>query len=497
MTDLDNLKAQILRLTAEYASNAHRDFLPASNPNRATWLYGDTVPYAGRVFEPEEVVAAVEAALQFWLTLGINGDTFESKLSEFLGVEYSLFVNSGSSANLIAISTLTSHKLPSSRRLMPGDEVITAGAGFPTTVSPIIQCCAVPVFLDVSIETANILSDQLELAYTPGKTKAVILAHALGIPFDISSVLSFCRKYNLWLIEDNCDALGSTYTMPLELASQLGHTKNSPGIESNPHTITRWTGTWGDISTQSFYPPHHITTGEGGAVNIVKDIRLKRIAESFRDWGRDCWCPSGRDNSCNRRYSQHLGTLPPGYDHKYTYSHFGYNLKPLDLQAAIGTVQLSRLPGFIKSRKENWTYLRTKLSEHSDFFHFSLPTHAITWEQHSGFTWDESLNRTDPSWFGFMVTVRTNSYFSRNELVRYLEDQRISTRMFFGGHLPSQPAFTNISTLTEPSFRCLTTLDNSINIMNNSFFIGVYPGMTVQMLDYIVETINNFLRTFK
>ena len=351
MSDPQILKQEILRLTREYSRKVHGSFRPATDPGRTPWLEGSPIPYAGRVFAEEEVEAAVSSTLDFWLTLGSEGAQMENELATFLGVHHSLLVNSGSSANLVAISALTSAKLPESRRIKPGDEVITVAAGFPTTVSPIVQIGAVPVFIDADPITGNARCDQLEAAYNPDKSKAVMMAHALGNPFDLASTLSFCKKYNLWLIEDNCDALGCSYSMPREVAEALGFTNNSPGLDDGPDRVIRWTGTWGDISTQSFYPPHHLTMGEGGAVNIIRDKKLKVFAESFRDWGRDCWCPSGIDNSCKKRFEWQLGELPKGYDHKYTYSHLGYNLKPLDTQAAIGRVQL-KTESFYSRTKE-------------------------------------------------------------------------------------------------------------------------------------------------
>ena len=335
MTSLSDLKAQILKLTREYSRQCHSSFRPADDPLRQPWTKGTPIPYAGRVFTDDEVEAAVSTTLDFWLTLGREGTAMERELSEFLGIRHSLLVNSGSSANLVAIAALTSSKLPSERRIRPGDEVITVAAGFPTTVSPIVQVGAVPVFIDADPITGNACCDQLEEAYRSGKTKAVMMAHALGNPFDLATTLAFCHKYDLWLIEDNCDALGCSYSMPRYIAENLGFSENSPGLDDGPDRVIRWTGTWGDISTQSFYPPHHLTMGEGGAVNIVRDQKLKVIAESFRDWGRDCWCPSGIDNTCKKRFSWQLGELPVGYDHKYTYSHLGYNLKPLDIQALL------------------------------------------------------------------------------------------------------------------------------------------------------------------
>ena len=299
------------------------------------------------------MIAAVNATLDFWLTLGKEGESLERELANFLGIRKSLLVNSGSSANLIALSSLTSHLLDDEIGLKQGDEVITCAGGFPTTVAPIIQNGCIPVFLDNDPITGNINTNLLEEAYLEGKTKAVMVAHTLGNPFDISKILKFCRENNLWLIEDNCDALGCTYTMPIEDAQNYGHKKSSSQFnKNNKEFVIRWTGTWGDISTQSFYPPHHITMGEGGAVNITQSIKLKRPLESFRDWGRDCWCPSGQDNTCGKRFKWKLGGLPEGYDHKYTYSHLGYNLKPLDTQAAIGRIQLKKLPSFIEARKK-------------------------------------------------------------------------------------------------------------------------------------------------
>ena len=371
MTSLSDLKSQILLLTREYALQAHSAYRPGDDVNRTPWAVGSPIPYAGRVFTEDEVEAAVSATLDFWLTLGAEGKAMQDELATFLGVRNCLLVNSGSSANLIAISIFTSHKLPDSRRIMRGDEVITVAAGFPTTVAPIIQIGAVPVFIDADPITGNACCHQLESAYRPGKTKAVMMAHALGNPFDLAQTIKFCRKYDLWLIEDNCDSLGCSYSMPRELAESLGFHENSPGLYDGSNRIIRWTGTWGDISTQSFYPPHHLTMGEGGSVNIVRDRNLKTIAESFRDWGRDCWCPSGIDNTCKKRFNWELGDLPLGYDHKYTYSHLGYNLKPLDPQAAIGRVQLKSLPNFINARKLNWEMLRIGLSDYSEFFDFS------------------------------------------------------------------------------------------------------------------------------
>ena len=363
---LSELKSEILRLTREYSALAHRANLPGSSlPDRAdsnaqpSFCPGETtIPYAGRVFTADEVEAAVSATLDFWLTLGPEGDAFEHELAQVVGVKRSLLVNSGSSANLVAFSALTSYKL-GDRRIMPGDEVITCAAGFPTTVAPIIQNGAVPVFLDNNPLTLNARLDLLEEAFTPGKTKAVMMAHTLGNPFDLETITTFCRKHDLWLIEDNCDALGSTYTFTVEHEESIRFRKP---LNETGEPIAYPTGSFGDLSTQSFYPPHHLTLGEGGAVNVVRDMRLKVLVESFRDWGRDCWCASGKDNTCGKRFGWQLGQLPQGYDHKYIYSHLGYNLKPLDVQAAIGRQQLRKLNAFVQARRSNHARLRNALA---------------------------------------------------------------------------------------------------------------------------------------
>ena len=494
MSVSQTLKSEILRLTREYSRLVHGAFRPADDPQRKDWDPGSTIPYAGRVFTEDEVEAAVSATLDFWLTLGQEGESFQKELAEFLGVRNSLLVNSGSSANLIAISTLTSPKVSEDRRVQHGDEVITVAAGFPTTVAPIVQVGAVPVFIDADPITGNARCDQLEAAYSPGKTKAVMMAHALGNPFDLSAVLSFCRKYNLWLIEDNCDALGCTYSMPRPLAESLGFTENSPGLDEGPDRVIRWTGTWGDVSTQSFYPPHHLTMGEGGAVNIVFDHKLKVIAESFRDWGRDCWCPSGIDNTCNKRFGWQLGELPRGYDHKYTYSHLGYNLKPLDPQAAIGRVQLRRLPQFIEARKQNWQTLRLGLSCHEDVLEFALPTHATGWDPQSGYRWDDSGCRCDCSWFGFKIAVKPDAPFSRTELAQELDRQRIGNRMLFGGNLLRQPAFLELRRDCPESMRVVggLAMTGSDEIMDSTLFLGTYPGLTIEMLKHEINVISVF-----
>ncbi len=496
MTDPQALKQEILRLTREYSRQVHGAFRPAADSARLPWFVGSPIPYAGRVFTDSEVEAAVSSTLDFWLTLGTEGEAFQKELADFLGVRHSLLVNSGSSANLVAISTLTSAKLPEARRIKTGDEVITVAAGFPTTVAPIVQVGAVPVFIDADPITGNACCDQLEDAYIQGKTKAVMMAHALGNPFDLANTLQFCKKYNLWLIEDNCDALGCSYSMPRRLAESMGFTDNSPGLDDGPDRVIRWTGTWGDISTQSFYPPHHLTMGEGGAVNIVRDNKLKVVAESFRDWGRDCWCPSGVDNTCNKRFDWQLGELPKGYDHKYTYSHLGFNLKPLDPQAAIGRVQIRRLPEFIEARKKNWYFLRVGLAELGHLLHFALPTHSSGWEINSGFDWDGTLCKTDCSWFGFMISVNPNAPFTRTDLSCELDKHRIGHRMFFGGNLVRQPAFVQLKTDRPYALRTVGDLRGSDLIMNNSLFLGTYPGLTDDMLEHMVNVILDYCRSF-
>lgn len=493
MTSFPDLKAQILSLTRDYARQTHAAYRPAADPARTPWQEGSPIPYAGRVFTEDEVEAAVSATLDFWLTLGSEGAAMEQELAAFMGVRHSLVVNSGSSANLVAISALTSAKLPEARRLKPGDEVITVAAGFPTTVAPIVQVGAVPVFIDADPITGNACCEQLEAAYSPGCTKAVMMAHALGNPFDLAITLAFCRKYDLWLVEDNCDALGCSYSMPRALAESLGFSENSPGLDEGPERVVRWTGTWGDISTQSFYPPHHLTMGEGGAVNIVRDQKLKVIAESFRDWGRDCWCPSGIDNTCNKRFGWQLGELPHGYDHKYTYSHLGFNLKPLDPQAAIGRVQLRRLPEFIEARKRNWETLRHGLADHEDVLEFSLPTHATGWHPDTGFIWDDSGCQVDCSWFGFKIAVKPGAPFSRTDLARELDRNQIGNRMLFGGNLLRQPAFVQLRHDRPEALRVVGEMLGSDEIMNSTLFLGTYPGLTQAMLSQEIKVIVEFL----
>ena len=497
-SDPKKIRQEILRLTRDYARITHAAQWPGDDSARPGFTPDETVvPYAGRVFTEDEVEAAVSSALDFWLTLGSEGESFEQELASFLGVKHTLLVNSGSSANLLALTALTSPKIPEKRRLRTGDEVITCAAGFPTTVAPILQNGLVPVFIDNDPVTGNARVEQLEMAFQDGKTKAVMMAHTLGNPFDLGVVLSFCRKHDLWLIEDNCDSLGSTYSMPLAKAKELGFTENSPGIPSDGIHITRYTGTWGDLSTQSFYPPHHMTMGEGGAVNIVSHPPLKKLVESFRDWGRDCWCASGKDNTCGKRFDWKLGELPEGYDHKYIYSHLGYNLKPLDLQAAIGRVQLRKLPSFILSRKNNWEILRRGLDGFGDMFDFSLPTHATNWTTGEGFSWDGKGSMSDCSWFGFMIRVRPNARFKVRDLAKYLDQKKICNRMLFGGNLTRQPAFVQLKRDNPQSFRSIGEMNGADEIMSRSIFIGVYPGLSYSQLEHTVLMIKKFCEGHK
>lgn len=401
----------------------------------------DAVPVSGRVFDSEELVMLVDSALDFWLTTGRYAAALERGLAGYLGLRHAMLTNSGSSANLLALSALTSPQL-GDRRLKPGDEVITVAAGFPTTVNPILQNRLTPVFLDVSLQTGNVLPDRLEAAVGP-RTGAVMLAHTLGNPFDLDAVQAVCKKHDLWLIEDNCDALGSTYR-------------------------GRLTGTFGDLATLSMYPAHHITTGEGGCVFTDKG-RLKVLVESFRDWGRDCWCEPGKENTCGKRFGWQLGDLPAGYDHKYIYSHIGYNLKMTDMQAAIGVAQLEKLPSFIQTRRENWAYLRAALAEHEEYLILPEPT-----------------PNSDPSWFGFKLIVRDEAPFSRHELVEHLVDHRVATREMFAGNLLRQPAYAEIP------HRVVGDLANTDTIMNSAFWIGIYPGVSRHMLDYVLDTFRAF-----
>lgn len=454
---LKQLREEILRRTREYVTlrDVKGPFIPGET----------TVPYAGRVFDADEVEAGVASMLDFWLTLGPEGEAFEKEFATMLGVSKSILVNSGSSANLVAMATLMSPKL-GDRRLYPGDEVLTVAAGFPTTVAPIIQCRLVPVFIDNDVVTGNVRVDRMEDAYVPGRTKAVMLAHTLGNPFDLGEVQRFCQERGLWLIEDNCDSLGSLYGDSL-------------------------TGTFGDLSTQSFYPPHHLTLGEGGAVNINREPLLKLVAESIRDWGRDCWCPSGQDNTCHRRFEWQLGELPQGYDHKYIYSHLGYNLKPLDPQAAIGRQQLRKLPGFIKSRIDNWNHLRRGLQDLEDVLAFSLPTHATGWGE-SGFQWEAGKPKVAPSWFGFMMLVKPGGPVSRTGLAQALDQAHIGNRMLFGGNLVRQPAFVQLAKDSGgKGFRVSGDLSGADRIMNEALFVGTYPGLRPEHLEHMVSTIHS------
>ena len=495
----EQLKEKILELTREYSSRMHSINKPGNDTSHPLQSPSSpdkiNVPYAGRVFNEDEVVAAVSSTLDFWLTLGPEGEALEKELASFLGIRKTLLVNSGSSANLIAFATLTSHLIDEDRRIGPGDEVITCAAGFPTTVAPIIQNGCIPVFLDNDPTTGNINCENLEEAYVEGKTKAVMLAHTLGNPFDLGRIVEFCRRKNLWLIEDNCDALGCSYSMPTDLAENLGFKKDSPGIEATDGSVVKWTGTWGDLSTQSFYPPHHLTMGEGGAVNISGSLKLKRPAESIRDWGRDCWCPSGIDDTCGKRFQWQLGELPEGYDHKYTYSHLGYNLKPLDIQAAIGRVQMTKLPSFIVARKQNWNYLRENLHQFSEFFDFSLPTHATSWSEGS-FQWDDTGCRTECSWFGFMLRIKESAPFSSSSLASYLNDQRVGNRMLFGGNLLRQPVMVQLKKDNPNALRVFGNLNGADQLMKQALFLGTYPGLTKAMLDYEIDTITKFISKY-
>ena len=473
---LDSIRQQILELTQQYTLLAHGRSAPPNLNHPLPFEPGVTsIPYAARVFDADEVTAAVGATLDFWLTLGKEGEEFERQLAGFLKVKRSLLVNSGSSANLLAVSALTSSKLPPERRLRPGDEVITLAAGFPTTVAPILQVGAVPVFIDSNPATLNVCVEQLEAAFSPDKTKAVLFAHTLGNPFDLTSVTEFCRKHNLWLIEDNCDALGAIYT--------------TASGEAHP------TGSFGDLSTQSFYPPHHLTLGEGGSVNIPHHMKFKPLVESFRDWGRDCWCASGVDNTCAKRFGWQLGDLPAGYDHKFIYSHLGYNLKPLDIQAAIGLQQLKKLPAFIAARRANWEVLRQGLADLEEFLDFQLPTHATCRNADGTFHWDDTGARTEPSWFGFMMGVTPNAPFTRIDLTRILDRSRIGNRPLFGGNLVRQPVFTQLRQENPNAFRVIGDLIGADTIMNQGVFIGVYPGLTSAMLSYMIETIHQFVKS--
>ena len=439
---MPNTKEEILELVKKYYQE---------NFSKKEYKKGDRITYAARVFDEKEMLNLVDSSLEFWLTSGRYCDEFEKKLAKYLEIKSPvLLVNSGSSANLLAFMTLTAPELKE-RAIRRGDEVITVACGFPTTVTPIINYGAIPVFVDVTIPQYNIDVNELEKALSP-KTKAVMIAHTLGNPFDLQAVKDFCRKHNLWLIEDNCDALGSKYTIDGE---------------------EKFTGTIGDIGTSSFYPPHHMTMGEGGAVYTRSPI-LYRIAKSLRDWGRDCVCPSGVDNFCGHRFDGQYGELPQGYDHKYTYSHFGYNLKVTDMQAAVGCAQLEKFPSFVERRKANWARLRNRLTAVED--KLILP---------------EPCKNSDPSWFGFIVTCKDG--VSRTELTKYLENNKIQTRNLFAGNLIKHPCFDEMRSTGE-GYRVVGDLNVTNRIMENSFWVGVYPGMTNQMIDDMADCIISFFK---
>jgi CDP-6-deoxy-D-xylo-4-hexulose-3-dehydrase len=431
--DADELRSRILDLVGEYyaARFGTREFIPGET----------TVPVSGRVFDEDELRTLVDSALDFWLTTGRYASRFEQEFARFCGVRSAVLVNSGSSANLLAVTALTSPLL-GSRQLHPGDEVITLAAGFPTTVNPIIQNQLVPVFVDVEVPTYNVDVGQLELALSD-RTRALILPHTLGNPFDINGVLSFARKHDLWLIEDCCDAVGATY--------------------NGQHV-----GTFGDLATVSFYPAHHITMGEGGAI-LLRNPKLRTIVESFRDWGRDCWCEPGQDNTCGKRFDWKLGELPHGYDHKYTYSHIGYNLKATDLQAAVGVAQLKKLPAFIEARRKHFKILYDALS--------GMPQLLLP----------EATPGAEPSWFGFPIAVRPESGVTRDQVVQALEQRRVATRLLFAGNLTRQPAYRDVN------FRSVGNLPQSDFVMNNVFWVGTYPGLTQASLAYMVEAFHDIL----
>ena len=442
MAKKEELKAQILELTREYYKEVHapkKEFEPGKS----------FVHYGGRFFNDEEMVNLVDSSLDFWLTQGPWTHKFERRLADWLGVKFCAVTNSGSSANLLAFYTLTSHKL-GDRRIKKGDEVITVAAGFPTTVTPIIQYGAIPVFVDVALPGFDIDVNQLEAAYSP-KTKAVMMAHSLGNPFNLKAVLAFCEKHNLWLIEDNCDALGSEYTID---------------------GVTKKTGTWGHIGTSSFYPPHHMTMGEGGAV-YTNDPLLNKITLSFRDWGRDCWCASGVDNTCRMRFTGQFGELPQGYDHKYVYSHFGFNLKITDMQAAVGCAQLDKLDQIVAARRANYQMMYDGLKD--------VP----------GLILPVAEANSNPSWFGFLIAVKEDAGFTRNELTGYLEQNKIQTRNLFAGNLTKHPCFDEMRQTGE-GYRIVGELKNTDFVMTNGFWIGVFPGMTKEMNQWMIKCIREF-----
>ena len=431
-------RAQIKSLVCEYYNQFKK--------SNTTFKKGDRITYAGRVFDEKEMCALTDATLDFWLTTGRFAEQFEKDFSEWIGVKFAHLVNSGSSANLVAFMALTAPEL-GSRQILPGDEVITVACGFPTTVTPILNYGAIPVFVDVTVPQYNIDVTKLEGALS-SKTKAVMIAHTLGNPFNLEKVKEFCDKHNLWLVEDNCDALGTKYTID---------------------GITKFSGTWGDIGTSSFYPPHHMTMGEGGCVYTNNPV-LNRLILSFRDWGRDCICPSGQDNFCKHRFDGQHGELPKGYDHKYVYSHFGYNLKVTDMQAAIGCEQLKKFPSFIEKRRHNWSRLRKALSCVED--KLLLP---------------EPAENSVPSWFGFLISVKADSGLSRNKITRYIEEHNVQTRLLFSGNLIKHPCFNQIRNTDK--YRVSGGLEVTDFVMNNTFWVGVYPGMTDDMIDYMAKII--------
>ena len=428
----DMLRTHILELVRQYYIAAFLEcaFVQGKSP----------VPYSGRVFDADELVHLVEASLDFWLTTGRFADQFENEFASFFGLSHAILVNSGSSANLLALSCLTSPKL-GDRRMRPGDEVITIASGFPTTVNPIVQNQLVPVFVDVTVPTYNVDVTQLEEAHSE-RTRAVMLAHTLGNPFDLDPVMDFVKRHDLWFIEDCCDAVGTTY-----------HSEK--------------VGTFGDMATVSFYPAHHMTMGEGGCV-LTDELLLKTLVESFRDWGRDCWCDPGKENTCGKRFDWQIGALPHGYDHKYIYSHIGYNLKLTDMQAAIGVAQLKKLPAFIEARRQNFQLIYDGIKDLEEFF--ILP---------------QATPRSEPSWFGFPLAVRPEGPFTRNEVVRYLEQQKIATRLIFGGNLIRQPAYQDVC------YRMVGDLTNSDFVMDQAFWLGVYPGLSNQAIEFIIDVIHS------